>query len=86
MSITDFLLARIAEDEAAPPIALDYAEPGRCPHCGGVLEARWQRDCEAKRRILAFAVGTNDHYVMLTMLALVYSDHPDYDPSWSVTA
>jgi hypothetical protein len=59
-SITGFLLARIAEDEAKVAAmradAVPYgADPIGWQRMGGYLrpEQRWARECEAKRRLVA---------------------------------
>lgn len=147
-TLTDFLLARIAEDEVAARAALGE---GAYPHFGdtaaeetleialsegasrlgpGHFErhhpARVLRECEAKRQVIAFHRSwpvftetrpellveeddlgktmarmrqqmewhTQDEYrakfgdeppttPMLAALAAVYSDHPDFDPTWA---
>lgn len=89
MTLTEFLLARIAEDEAAAErVLLDYG--------GGdleSLEARVLAECEAKRRIVdrysddaiwpdyqgGYESATED---AVRDLAAVYADHPDYDDAW----
>jgi hypothetical protein len=78
MTLAEFLLARIAEDEAA--IRAEYARPE--------LDARrGLAECEAKRRIvercirLSKSPRARDHEVaqdFLTDLAIAYADHPDY--------
>lgn len=87
MSITEFLLARIAEDqEAARPFP-------------GAADLRVLRECAAKRAIIGLAdealeaeVKRRDasalgadlmHQDTLRALAAVYSDHPDYQPEWA---
>lgn len=64
LTLTDFLLARIAEDEAVARIAMrnpifpDYVENGPAWHCDeqsshvAVAPARLLAECEAKRRIV----------------------------------
>jgi hypothetical protein len=90
MTLTEFLLARIAEDEADPD-------------CGGVGEYgscdRWSErrlaECEAKRAIVAHlkqAAYRNRNNAsdrpfrsavhILKTLALPYASHPSYDPAW----
>lgn len=55
MTITEFLLARIAEDEAR--VERDLHPSGPHPDLGSVLceweESRWLAECKAKRRIVA---------------------------------
>jgi hypothetical protein len=95
MTLTEFLLARIAEDE-------HFGTHDR--H----LSNRWAAECEAKRRIMALHsaypsrgpdggifCGTCgdplDYYAVdwpcptVCALAEVYSGHPDYDESWRLT-
>lgn len=99
MSITEFLLARIAEDEGLTKY--------QRPHDLG--NARWAAECEAKRRIVALhpdrgwekcetcptgAVRVEygepmqplDDWPCFTLrvLAAVYADHPDYDQGWTL--
>jgi hypothetical protein len=89
LTVSEFLLARIAEDEGT------RAVPG-----GGrwavvtdqeVAEAeRWRAECEAKRRIVREhdAAGCDycpevvDDCPTLRALAAVYRDHPDYREEW----
>jgi hypothetical protein len=86
MTLTEFLLARIAEDEA------EMAEAVRLRHPGLTIRrspSRFEAECEAKRRILETcetyeyevtnAYGYDD---VLRALAAVYADHPDYDEAW----
>lgn len=87
--LTEFLLARIAEDErAAHRIALPLALTGAK---GAVVgPGRVLAECEAKRRIVAEAnrfEGDDDpgaHVLVgvLELLALPYADHPDYREEW----
>lgn len=123
-TLTDFLLARITEDEetaraatGAPWAERDVSyEP---PHAKGTSNvegdpwtvasvvnttdalhiARWDptrvlAECEAKRRIVEeFAKHDQRNsleeqawqawHLILRTLAKVYSDHPDYDPTWA---
>lgn len=87
MTLTEFLLARIAEDEAiarATTAHIAHWDPAR-----GILAT-----CTAKRRLLALhghvsrdgygPSGRCDDYPCptLQLLAMPYADHPDYDPSW----
>lgn len=87
LTLTEFLLARIAEDEAD-------AEANR--PTGRLLGpreryARRVAECEAKRRIvelLAPVVTARFTEVRprdtLRHLAAVYADHPDYRDEWRV--
>jgi hypothetical protein len=97
MSLTEFLLARIAEDEAHAGLVLDRTGPWDAPP---ISPERTMAECEAKRRIIELADqvenmeaslmqefgGTPDDddpsVMMLRALALPYADHPDYDEGW----
>jgi hypothetical protein len=91
MTLTDFLLARIAEDEEW---LREYGEmrngwvPGPRPvdDCRRLLA-----ECEAKRQILRdFELFAPPHgwfrHAMRTLghLALPYADHPEYREEWRV--
>jgi len=82
MTLVEFLLARIAADEADFPAMF-------------VDQQRVARECEAKRRIVEMwmAYGREgigdwrDGYTaaledVVGFLALPYADHPDYNPEW----
>jgi hypothetical protein len=98
VTLTEFLLARIAEDEVAARepqwLALEYGvdSAGRAAFSSRVLA-----ECEAKRRIveeLSPAVDYDrDRFIVqstleaaatasLRFLALPYADHPDYREEW----
>jgi hypothetical protein len=98
MTLTDFLLARIAEDEACAD-GLEW-DDGNPVH----QTARVLAECEAKRQIVEHAdtVSSMDRQIesewgtrssvpwdedegirLLRLLALPYADHPDYDPKWA---
>lgn len=96
LSITEFLLARIAEDEQvaraaqSPRGATIFTDPRRggkqsmLDHIARHDPARVLAECQAKRRIVAPWVGTvteNEARVLLA-LAAVYADHPDYSEEW----
>jgi hypothetical protein len=80
MSLTDFLLARIAEEEAGI-----RREGWRL---GWYLDDWLLRGCGAKRRIVEVAMPgeTDDARTergrILRILAAAYAAHPDYDPDW----
>ncbi len=94
MTLVEFLLARIGEDEKDARDWLPYARVRR-------LE-RWPErilaECEAKRRIVVLHNTALDAHTVigsdfeqgqvwmadasLRLLALPYADHPDYDPAW----
>ena len=86
-TLTDFLLARIAEEENAARIAETQ------PHAAMNI-TRWHpahvlADCNARRRIVAmhgelcFGNGDPAGDEVLEVLAQPYADHPDYDPPWN---
>ena len=97
MSITEFLLARIAEDEeqahrSVGPTSEDWRIVREWRE--GVA-ARVLAECQAKRAIVGMlAVGwpqADDRYTLgwqdavtitLRKLAATYSDHPDYRQEW----
>jgi hypothetical protein len=101
MSITEFLLARIAEDEAD---AADLARLGRAlsgpPYWA---KDRFLAECKAKRQILSdYENELREHelrpyhgdggecegpglQMAIWRLASVYADHPDYRPEWRVS-
>lgn len=91
VTLTDFLLAQIAEDEAATLTmvceCVDDPGPG-CP-------SRVLAECEAKRAIVELHApepGQHPDFCghdlrqlpcsTLRILALPYADHPDFDPAW----
>jgi hypothetical protein len=87
--LTDFLLARIAEDEAVALRARDNAGSfGVGGHMVAWTPGRVLAECEAKRRIIerVSEVKWTGSYavrdVVLEILALPYADHPDYRPEW----
>ena len=90
VTITEFLEARIAEDETecTPTAAMDDDDRG-----GWAIHyaERVLAECAAKRAILAtFPLpGENNVYGwverdVLQALAAVYKDHPDYQQEWSL--
>jgi hypothetical protein len=84
MTLIDFLLARIAEDEAVARDSLALYGPGSSLYVARHDPARVLAECAAKRRIIAaheaadFAL--NDDVIRL--LALPYAEHPDFDEAW----
>lgn len=121
MTLTEFLLARFAEDSATASAAHEqwpgpwdyderrgevwhsgdngaYDRPFVCNADGHLADehiarfnpARVLVECEAKRRIVDRATymgdaedrmgGYADEF--LSLLAMPYADHPDFDPSW----
>lgn len=88
MNLADFLLARIAEDEAMAraDLALRFVpslEP-RIMGTGGepTDRARVLAECEAKRRIVEWDEVQLEEHPVLRFLALPYADHPDYREEW----
>lgn len=87
--LTEFLLARIAEDEASLPEGFDCWYPPE----------RYAAECEAKRRIVEdFEILHADYgvthdpstearrfqaLIAAARLASVYADHPDYREEWT---
>jgi len=98
MSLTEFLLARIAEDEAA--VAGLMSGDGDPEFFWG--PDRIRAECEAKRRIVEIAasveeteraldIGSSEWAIgrasnnaedILRALALPYADHPDWREEW----
>lgn len=94
MTITEFLLARIADDES---VGRDWEHLARFGgnkvsiYGGGlgyerlINPARVQAECAAKRAVISlceeYVVSDVEHEVLRT-LAAVYADHTDYDPAW----
>jgi hypothetical protein len=88
MTLAEFLLARIAEDEA---VAREWPETLTPPPDGYAFwvdpqgrpiyqpHKRVHAECEAKRRIMA----TQPQIYVLRCLALPYADHPDYRAEWA---
>jgi hypothetical protein len=87
MTITEFLEARIAEDEARAryPYLASSPDPLFSP-------ARILAECAAKREVMrwwtdgliGYAVAEDGEMTNpLLPLAAVYKDHPDYSPEWA---
>ena len=85
--LTDFLLARIAEDEREARSLIPFSRT--------VVTSPWSArvlaECEAKRRIVAaldYAERNGEPGVWhawwqaAELLALPYADHPDYRKEW----
>lgn len=90
-TLVEFLLARIAEDEAvaAEQDGAEYFTDGAWPEG---MPARVLAECAAKRAIIGMSIqATRESYVnaaayladALQALATVYADHPDYREEWS---
>lgn len=87
MTIAEFLLARISEDEAW---ARDHEQAGDFLGFIEDVAARVLAECEAKRRIVVRHTNCDDTSFGdpcddLRDTASVYADHPDFDPAWRVT-
>lgn len=80
-TLTEFLLARIAEDEWVATEASLLAnawETSSREHA-----RRMSRDSEVKRRIIGMLViSAEQHELTLHLLALPYADHPGYRQEW----
>lgn len=90
LTLSEFLLARLAEDAYAVMLH-DQAPrmdclPGSPPAWWQRLAARQEAEVAAKRAIIE--AHTRDELDALTgswelrVLATVYADHPDYDEAW----
>ena len=94
MTLTEFLLARIAEDEAVAQDSLALYVPGSSLYVARHDPARVLAECEAKRRIVEQWRNrynenpwldddeTLDARDALRALASVYVDHPDCRDEW----
>jgi len=87
MSIGDFLLARITEDEERRTAYWHDSDCGTVADalddCTCGAQTRVLAECEAKRRIVALCDDYEEPAPsVLLALALPYADHPDYDESW----
>lgn len=98
MTITEFLLARIAEDEKKIDAMIREADRVRTAPIFStrsidwlsgvdifVSPRRWRAECAAKRAIVEWAdefQHSNDGDFVLRELATVYADHEDYDTAW----
>lgn len=70
--LTEFLTARIDEDERA------------VGHSRRPAAARVLADVAAKRQLVRLLGRSAIGNVVLRVLAGVYADHPDYDARWDV--
>jgi hypothetical protein len=86
MNITEFLEARIAEDEERAKYVTEYGDTG-----GIFPPARLLAECAVKREIIDWWINGIVGYVRiddgeltnpLLPLAAVYKDHPDYQEEW----
>lgn len=91
-TITDFLLERIAEDEAQANNVLVFRMNPRTRMPGNqAIPDRVRAECAAKRVIIARYVQSStrnpyDHALRDVMhdLAAIYAHHPDYQQEWAV--
>lgn len=99
MTLTEFLLARIAEDKerAAEWTYTENVGAGRERTVTvpvGVMSARVLAECAVKRSVLDLLIadsGDSHNAVrrgwaveILHQYAAIYADHPDFDPEWRV--
>jgi len=98
MNITEFLEARIAEDESAARADSDEMVRSSvsiqfdCDTQVRFNPARVLAECEAKRAVIGWwtqgligYVRVNDELTNpLLPLAAVYKDHPDYQKEWAL--
>jgi len=98
MTLTEFLLARIAEDEAVARWGRLVDDPSDPDSATKILRwdhARLIAEREVKRRIVALHSAESGQHPdfcghdlrelpcpTLRFLALPYADHPDYQPEW----
>jgi uncharacterized protein DUF6221 len=92
MTLADFLLARIAEDERIaraakaaddnPDTFSDVSSAADHSHYLRHTPDRVLAECEAKRRIVESFSGAPLFAQVLRLLALSHADHPDYDQGW----
>jgi hypothetical protein len=96
-TLTDFLLARIAEDEAEAQARREHSE-GCWPNMDNCQshygdDGKWSwgparvlAECEAKRRIVELMSDEVEYVVysddVLRALAQPYADHPDWREEW----
>lgn len=91
MSLVEFLLARIGEDEARVEFVRDFI-PEHGDQGEYIDPARVLAECESKRSIIKRYMQASAHLDvadadvpmvgMLRDLAAVYADHADYDEAW----
>ncbi len=84
MTLTEFLLARIAEDEEF--LRAQRISYGSRPLSGPLGEYRLEAECEVKRHLFEMWWHSRPHdddwYRALQIIALAYAHHPDYDEAW----
>ena len=96
LTLTEFLLARIAEDEDEAQRAASMSSNRTFERdnygCLLIQPARVLADCEAKREVVRlYEVSDSkdmpvDAWVLMrramATIAAVYSEHPDFRPEW----
>jgi inosine/xanthosine triphosphate pyrophosphatase family protein len=84
-AITEFLEARIADDEGLATEALP-GEPSVWGARGWYDPARVLAECAAKRAIIELTANCDGYTqeAMRRTLAAAYSDHPDYRQEWEL--
>ena len=75
MTLAEFLIFRITDDEELARIGCDDLIPADCWRPERILA-----ECEAKRRIVER--WRELHPDVLRLLALPYADHADYQQEW----
>ena len=80
LTLTSFLLARIAEDEAAVRAPYKRSPIGRRALGHRATSEAFQRVSELHDARMAVRRAPDDSG--LRTLALPYADHPDYNPDW----
>jgi hypothetical protein len=98
-NLTEFLLARIEEDEKAERfVSQRHVGAGRIAETVEMVEpsARMLAECKVKRRIIEVMLRHEEilddphaptYYEVppvLRLLALMYADHPDYRDEWKL--
>jgi len=91
-TLTEFLLARIAEDEAHLPDGFDcWYDPDRyvaeCIAKRQMIEAIWRDDDQiedewGRARSRSQREAENVYPLALQWMATVFADHPDYREEW----
>ena len=95
MTITEFLLARIAEDSRLASEAKWAMQGAWFPSADDAVDALVQAcspdralaECAAKRAIIEQAERSDSGWwesIYVAILAAVYADHPDYQPEWKL--
>jgi hypothetical protein len=96
MTIIEFLEARIAQDEAAAKVAIEWVANGPRPLYAWYGESNRKTfggaydlvTSQSPARVLAECAAKREiiphlqDFTALEALAYVYKDHPDYDKNW----